>query len=214
MAAGSRELDAFVRDALQRGIPRAEVEAVLVRAGWPAERVRTALDAWVDLDFPIPVPHPRQSLSARDSFLHLLLFATLYISAWHLGSLLFDLVNLAFPDSAELAHAAQQRANSMRWSIASLTIAFPVFVFMARLLARELAADPDRRRSAVRQWLTWLTLFVAALVLIGDMIALVHGLLGGGLTVRFVLKAAIVAAIAGTVFGWYLRDLRRGEAMA
>jgi uncharacterized membrane protein YpjA len=36
-------------------------------------------------------------------------------------------------------------------------------------------------------------------------------LLGGELTTRFILKVLVAAVIAGTVFGYYLRDLRRDE---
>jgi len=64
----------------------------------------------------------------------------------------------------------------------------------------------------VRRWLTYLTLFVAALVLIGDFMAVVRGLLSGELVPRFLLKAAVVAAISGIVFRHYLDDLRRDES--
>lgn len=102
----------------------------------------------------------------------------------------------------------------MRFSAASIIIAFPVFAFVAWLLSRELARSPIKRLSAVRRWLTYLTLFVAAGFLIGDLTALVYNLLGGELGVRFVLKVLVVAAIAGAVFGWYLGDLRREEREA
>ncbi len=71
--------------------------------------------------------------------------------------------------------------------------------------------DPERRGSKVRKWLTYLTLFVAATILTGDLITLLYNLLGGELTSRFLLKAATVAAIAGGVFGYYLWDLRGEE---
>ena len=102
----------------------------------------------------------------------------------------------------------------MRWSTASVIIAFPVFLFVARHLSRELARNPVKRLSAVRRWLTYLTLFLAAVVLVGDMITLVYNVLGGELTVRFVLKVLVAALIAGSIFGWYLVDLRREEREA
>jgi hypothetical protein len=52
---------------------------------------------------------------------------------------------------------------------------------------------------------------VAACALIGDVTTLVYNLLGGELTVRFVLKVLTVGIIAGTAFTYYLRDLRRDE---
>lgn len=214
MATATQELERFVHEAQARGEARPRIEAALAAAGWPPEEVRGVLAGYAEVDFPVPVPRPRAHLSPRDAFLHLLLFATLYLSAWHLGSLLFDLVNHAFPDPADPAWAVGGLAQSMRWSVASLVIAFPVFLWIARLLAREEARNPGRRLSAVRRWLTYLTLFIAATVLIGDLIALVHNVLGGELTLRFGLKVLVVAVIAGTVFGHYLRDLRREEREA
>jgi hypothetical protein len=214
MAAATQELELFVREALAKGASKEEVAAVLAAAGWEGAQVSAALDAYADVGFPLPVPRPRPYLSAREAFFYLLLFATLYLSAWHVGSLLFNLIERAFPDPADSAYAIVRLGSSMRWSIASVVIAFPVFVFVSRHLALELARRPAKRLSAVRRWLTYVTLFIAATVLIGDMIALVYNLLGGELSARFLLKVLVVAVIAGTVFGWYLHDLRREEREA
>ena len=66
----------------------------------------------------------------------------------------------------------------------------------------------------MRRWLTYLTLFLAATVLIGDMTVLVYNLLGGEISLRFLVKSLVVGAIAGTIFGYYLWDLRREENQA
>ncbi len=89
-----------------------------------------------------------------------------------------------------------------------------MFLFVARYLGRDLARSPVKRLSAVRRWLTYLTLFIAASVLIGDMITLVYNMLGGELSIRFLLKVLVAAVIAGTIFGYYLHDLRREEREA
>lgn len=210
MAGATQNLELFVRDALLKGISRDTIEAALTAAGWTPEQTRDALDAYADVAFPVPVPKPRPYLSPREAFLYLVLFATLYLSAYHLGSLLFDFINRAFPDAADPIYPANI-VHSMRWSVASLVIAFPLFLFVARHLGKDLARNPVKRLSAVRRWLTYLTLFIAATVLIGDLITLVYNVLGGELSIRFVLKVLVVAMIAGTIFGYYLRDLRREE---
>jgi hypothetical protein len=211
VATGTQELERFVRDALASGATKEALLAVLTTAGWPPEQSRSALAAYADVPFPVPVPRPRPYLSAREAFLYLVLFSTLYLSAWHLGSLLFHLIDRAFPDPADASFNMQGWADSMRWSTASVIIAFPVFLYVARHLGKDLARSPAKRLSAVRRWLTYLTLFVAALVLIGDMTTLVYTLLGGEVTVRFVLKVLVAAVIAGAVFGYYFIDLRREE---
>jgi hypothetical protein len=204
------ELVAFVKDALGRGVSRTEVRAVLLEAGWRAAEVEKALGAFSTVAFAIPVPRPRPYLSAREAFFYLLQFAALYTSAFNLGRLLFQLIELEFPDAIDLQWRTDY-LSGMRWSIASLLVAFPIFLLTARALARAVAGDPERRGSKVRKWLTYLTLLVAAGVLTGDLITLLYNLLGGELTVRFVLKTAVVAAIAGAIFGYYLWELRSEE---
>ncbi|WP_202841472.1 DUF5671 domain-containing protein [Luteimonas saliphila] len=211
MAAATQELERFVRDALAAGASRQQVEAALTDAGWTPDQVRGALAAYAEVAFPVPVPRPRVQLSAREAFLYLLLFSTLYLSAWHLGSLLFDLINHAFPDAADPEYRVRSLGQSMRWSIATLAVAFPVFAFLARHIGMDLARHPVKRLSPVRRWLTYLTLFIAAGALIGDLIVLVYNVLGGEASVRFLLKVGVVGAIAGTIFGYYLVDLRREE---
>jgi hypothetical protein len=206
----SDELIGFVRDALARGLSRAQVEEALKQAGWKPEQVNGALAAFAAVDFPIPVPRPRPSLSAREAFMYLLLFTTLYIVAFNLGSLSFKYINRAFPDPASFLPETYIR-QSIRWSVSSLIVALPVFLHISRLTSRATHLDPNNRTSPVRRWLTYLTLFVASCVLIGDFMGLVYSLLGGELTARFVLKVLTVGVIAGTVFWYYLSDLRVEE---
>ncbi|HZX80888.1 MAG TPA: DUF5671 domain-containing protein, partial [Lysobacter sp.] len=211
MTSPSQDLELFVRDALLRGQSRAAIDAALVQAGWSPQQTRSVLDAYADVEFPVPVPRPRASLSAREAFAYLVMFATLYFGAWNLGSLLFDLINRTWPDPALNQYVFRSTDGSIRWAMAALIIAFPVFVFVARRVARDVALHPIKRLSAIRRWLTYITLFLAAAVLIGDTTTLVYNALGGELTLRFVLKVLVVATIAGGVFGYYLRDLRREE---
>jgi hypothetical protein len=213
MATATLDLDTFVRDALVRRVDRTSVQNALLNAGWTREQSQSALDAYADLDFPIPVPKPRLQLSARDAFFYLVLFTALYLSAYHLGSLLFDLINHAWPDPAMQKYWGLPE-DSMRWSIASILIAFPVFLFVSRQLGRELAKNPVKRLSATRRWLTYVTLFLAAGFLIGDLITLVYNALGGELTIRFGLKVIVAGVISGTIFGYYLWDLRCDEREA
>jgi hypothetical protein len=212
MAAGD-ELVEFVREALGRKIPREQITAALRGGGWSDDQVRTALGAYADTDFPIPVPRARPYLSARDAFVYLVLFGTLYTSAYNLGSLIFDFINLAFPDAAArtFENYDQFVRGRIRWSVASLVVSAPVFLYLSWLTGREIGRDPGKRASKVRRWLTYLTLFVAACALIGDVTTLVYNVLGGELTVRFLAKVATVALIAGTAFTYYLRDLRQDE---
>ncbi len=211
MAAGDELLE-FVRAALGRGVPRVQIEDALRKSGWTTDQIESALTAYADIDFPIPVPRARPYLSAREAFIYLVLFGTLYASAYNLGSLVFDFINRAFPDASQTFEGFEQYSRqSIRWSISWLIVAFPVFMYLSWLTEREISRDPMKRGSKVRRWLTYLTLFSAACALIGDFTTLVYNALGGELTVRFVLKVLTVALISGTAFVYYLNDLRQDE---
>jgi Domain of unknown function (DUF5671) len=202
------ELTDFVKTALVRGVSRSEIESALRGAGWTIDQTRTALAGFADTAFPIPVPKPKPYLDAREAFMYLVLFTTMYWSAFHLGSLLFNIIDIALPDPATRAVGTTYVRNAIRWSISSLVVAFPVFLYMSWLVGRDIAADPNKRYSKVRRWLTYITLFFAATILIGDVITLVYNLLSGEISMRFLLKALVVAFIAGTVFWYYLSDVR------
>ena len=209
--AENRDLDTFVRDALAKGASRAEVNDALTEAGWAGADITAALHGYAEIDFPIPVPRPRPSLSARDAFQYLVLFGTLYISAYSLGQLLYQLINVALPDPAWNEFRVNAIAQMIRWSIAALVVSTPIFVYTARANGAAVQRFPAMRSSPIRRWFTYLTLAVAASILIGDSITALYRLLSGELTVRFVLKAATLGGIAGAIFYYYLGDLKRDE---
>jgi hypothetical protein len=211
LAAETQQLESFVKESLQSGITKGDIAKALENAGWPRAQISTALDAFADVVFPVPVPKPRPSLSARDAFLYLVMFSSLYYGSWNLGSLLFSFIDRAFPDAASGGPAGYWTLEGQRWSTAAVIIAFPVFFFLARYISLQIRMNPFKRLSPARRWLTYLTLFVATASLLGDMTTLIFNLLGGDLTVRFLLKVLVVAAIAGSAFAFYLLDLRKEE---
>ncbi|MEQ9606599.1 MAG: DUF5671 domain-containing protein [Kiloniellaceae bacterium] len=202
------DLNRFVREALSKGIARAEVRQALLRAGWAGEQVEAALGAYSEVTFAVPVPTPRQYISAQEAFFYLVLFTTLYLAVYALGKLSFNFIEQAFPDAL---YRAGDTERSIRWSLALLVVTLPVFLFTTHHVNRLLTRDPTKAGSPTRKWLTYIALFIAVTFLIGDFVTLVFGLLGGELTARFLLKVATVALLAGAVFGYYLHDLKRDE---
>lgn len=211
----------FTRRSLERGLSRDQVADVLRKAGWGEADIRAASNAFAEIDFPLPVPRPAPYLSAQEVFIYALLFTTLYVSAYNLGALAFHFIDLAFPDPTTGAAfgivapiVPNQRAiitGAMRANISALVVAFPLFLYLFGSVTRAMTKDPTKRQSRPRKWMTYLTLFIAASALIGDLSTLVYSLLGGELTVRFILKVVSVAVIAGGTFGYFLIDIRKDE---
>ncbi len=202
------ELYAFVKSALERGLARAEIRDALLKAGWRQDEVEKTLSSFAQVPFPLPVPKPKPYLMAREAFLYLVSFISLYIWVFSFGALLFSFIDLWFPDIARGYYYGDFTGGGMRVAISSLIVAFPLYVFLMRQLQKGAKADPERRESRVRKWLSYLTLVVASSVLIGDLISVIFNLLGGELTIRFLLKALTVFVITGALFGYYLSDLQ------
>lgn len=215
MAAGISGLERFVHEALSSGHSRQATAQALVAAGWSEAQVRGALGAYADSEFPLPVPKPRVSLSARETFVYLLTFSALYVVAFHLCDLWFDLIEFYLPDAIDNHPFWSQRLDaSLRGSVAALAVAFPLFAWLCHRIDADVRRNPGKRLSPARRWLTYLTLFLAATALICDATVLLYQWLGGELSLRFALKALAVAVVAGSAFGYYIRDLRREEAQA
>lgn len=201
-------LSGFVHEALSRGVPSNDITNELVKGGWTLKEISSALDEFVVSDLPIPVPRKHVSGSPKETFLYLMLFAALYASAFALGSVIFDLINLWLPLPGE---SALPSIISLRFGIATVLVAFPIFLFMSRVISRAILQNPGQRISPVRRWLTYMTLFIAAISIVADLITLIIRFLEGDFTGRFGLKIAAVAVLAGGVFVFYLWDLRRDE---
>ncbi|MGA0112132.1 MAG: DUF5671 domain-containing protein [Chthoniobacterales bacterium] len=197
-------LQSFVGECLARGSSKNDVARGLRTAGWPEREIQEALDSYVEAGLPLPVPRCRASTGPREAFLHLLLFFSLATWVIALGSLLFDLINVRFPLPGE---QPAMDLGSSRFGIAAVAVAFPLFGLVLRLIRRDIAANPARGMDPIRRWLSSVALFIAVLILLGDAIGLVVTFLNGDLTVRFLLKAGVIASLAGPVVWWLQQNL-------
>jgi len=148
----------------------------------------------------------------RDVFLYLLMISALAASTISFGVLLFQFINLSVTDAATQQCLYGQCHNAIRNALAFLVIVFPVLVWVMRFLKRDIKKTPTKRDLPIRRWLVYLALFVASLIVIGDLVALVNGFLQGDLTTRFVLKVFVIFYLAGSVFYYYLKELHATDS--
>jgi hypothetical protein len=200
----------FVREALSTGRTRDDIRMVLTNAGWSKHEIAEALGSFADTKFIPLVPRPRTHLTARDTFVYLLLFASLGFVASYLVTLVHAILELALPDPGDPEWRERNATDSIRWSIATLAVTTPVLVWMTRFTRHQILEDAGRRRSPVRKWLTYVALFVAALVFFGDAVFVIYSFLNGEATLRFLLKALTVACVSAAIFAFYLRDIEDG----
>ncbi len=219
----NEELIQFVNHAMDKGMDHATIRQLLLSAGWREKDISEVICSR-DLDLPIPRPtvvasarprEPRRKGSiwprrARDAFLHLLTFGALFTWATSLILLFFTYLNFAFPDPAwRTSYAQMQEAMSnIRAQLAIVIVAFPIFLILWHYLLGEIRRDPEKAKGGIRRWLGYLSIFVGALTLSGDVMTLVYFLLEGQLTVRLLLKTAVLFGIAGSLVLYLAITLR------
>lgn len=202
----SKELSRFTRDALVAGKTREEIGSALTASGWSASEVTDALGAWAETPFATPIPRPQSTVSARDFFVYALTFGLMIFGAIYLVQLCHALIDQAMDEEG------YRNSYRIRWAMAVLIVTTPVYLWLTIRERAKLAADPALYRSAIRKWLTYITLLLSATALLGDLIAVIYAFLSGDFTLQFLLKALVVAVVSGLIFLFYLNDIRKGEA--
>jgi hypothetical protein len=202
----------FIAASKTKGASDEFLAAFLTRRGWPADEVYSALGEHWQITTGLTIPERAGAgESARDAFLYLLSFLTLATWAAALGSMLFEFINHWFPDAVARPGIYNLRAT-VTWQMASIAVAFPVYLAVMRVIFREASGHPERLQSGVRRWLTYIALLGTAGTMIGDLICFLDYFLTGELTVRFVLKSVTVMAICGAIFAYYIGSLRWGRS--
>jgi len=152
--------------------------------------------------------------AAKDAFFHLLIFSTLATWTIGLGALAFTLIDRWLADILfSSTYSPGYELYSAAESIASVLVAFPIYLLVSRAVLRDEDGHPEKLHSPVRKWLTYMALVIAACVFIGDLIAALTYFLRGEITSRFLAKALVVLVISGGTFFYYFGGLRQSERL-
>jgi hypothetical protein len=207
---GGSSLQEFLDAARLQGTTDEVLVGLLRGRGWPEEDVYRALADHYEGRSGIQIPIYKRSGSAKDAFLYLLNFSTLATWTIGLGSVMFTLIDRWIKDPLSPINYYAGGYYQMADSLACVMVAFPVYLLVMRYIIRELEIHPEKLESAVRKWLTYIALLIAAVIVIGDLITFLTYLLRGDLTARFVAKVAVVLVIAGGVFWYYIGSMQKG----
>src|SRR3989344_4156306 len=145
-------------------------------------------------------------ITAKDFFIQLGAIVTFYASTIALVTLLFEVINFAYP---KVTNYYQYYFPSISLQVAVLIVAFPLFLILSWMLQKSYAQEPSLREAPIRKWLAYITLFIAGGVIAGDLITVIYMFLDGQeLAIGFVLKVLTLLIISGGIFAYYLREIR------
>jgi hypothetical protein len=206
---------AFLDQALAAEMPQATIVGILTARGWPEKEIYEALADHYQRVSGIEIPSRSGSgASAKEAFFYLLIFSTLATWTIGFGCLAFALIDRWLADPLFSRFGESFNAETVTYSLATLIVAFPLYLFISRIVVRESAAQPGKLDSPVRKWLTYMALVIAACVFTGDLITALAYLLRGEFTSRFISKSLVVLVLSGGVFFYYFGGLRKTEPLS
>lgn len=147
-------------------------------------------------------------------FWFLTLFFTLGITAFNTGNIWFQYINKWV--SQEVAGGFVRAAfsqGSLKFAVASLLVAGPIFFFVSFLIRKSLQNGNLNPKNKVRAWTTYIILFISIALAVGDLIATVFSVLDGDYTARFLLKSFSILIIVGWIFVYYWLELRSPNSL-
>jgi len=146
--------------------------------------------------------------NAKYAFYYLLSLVALVFVAVNSGIIVFQIINKFIPDSLN-NYSDSVSQEMIRFAIASLIFATPVFYWMNKLIRQGLIKAEITLTDGIRRWLTYFIIFVASVVILVWLITTMNSFLNGELTTKVILKTLTILGIAGSVFGYYFYDIKK-----
>ncbi|RJQ35224.1 hypothetical protein C4568_01230 [Candidatus Parcubacteria bacterium] len=150
----------------------------------------------------------KAKVTPKDFFLWVGAMVALYAGVVAFVSLIFDYINYVFPSRISNAYYYANPYDSISYEMASLIVLTPLALFLMRTIRKGMAADHSRRDIWIRRWALYLTVFIAGVTFVIDLIVLLNTYLQGeDLTIGFLLKVLTVLLVAGLGFMHFLADI-------
>lgn len=148
-------------------------------------------------------------INAKYAFYFLLSLVALLFVSISVGMIVFGIIDKSIIDALTASYSSYSHDGQLKFGIAALLIATPIFYITANQINRGLKKGELDKESWIRRWLTYFILLVSSIVLLGVFISVILNFLNGELTSRSILKALAIFVIAGVIFSYYFFENRR-----
>ena len=145
-------------------------------------------------------------LTPRFFFISLGVIVTLITSVSSFLILFFEVLNKKFPDVLNSLYQYGYNTynfETIRASLATLIIFFPIFIFFSYFWIKESKEDIGNINRTLRKWMVYLILFLATILIAIDLVTLVRYFISGEITTRFIFKVMGTLAVGGLVDFFY-----------
>jgi uncharacterized protein (UPF0333 family) len=134
--------------------------------------------------------------------------ASLYLSLAFFVTMLFSVINIAYPDVTNYAWETASAHDMVRMGIAVVIVFFPTYLFLTRRVNTIRRETGNVVYLELTKWLIYLSLLVGGGVLLSDLVTLIITFLNGEITTRFILKVLVVLVVIGAAFYYYVQDAK------
>jgi Domain of unknown function (DUF5671) len=213
-----KTLTSYILEQVHTGASKSAISEQLLAVGWSEDEIDAAYaEALITEGIPVPNEGSRGAYAKKSSavevVINLFSFILLGIVVIALGTLYFNVINFFFPDvlaQANMYYYSQgAMADAIHYAMAALLIGFPLYVYSVRLWFTKFREDEGKVESKLTKWITYIVLLVAAVTIVGDLIAIVNTFLQGEISIRFFLKGLTVLLIASAVFSFYFLERKK-----
>ncbi|EKE21419.1 MAG: hypothetical protein ACD_7C00251G0005 [uncultured bacterium] len=199
---------------IQAGALHDEIKKQLHAVGWSDDEIDSAYAiALAKSGVPTPSRNAQKVFSKKSTTVEIVVnffsFILLGTFATSLGMLLYGVINYFFKDKLSSYYSYNSSSETIHYAIAALIISFPLYYLAMRFWFKRFREDDGKVEARLTKWITYLVLLVAAVTIVGDLIAVIFNMLQGEITTRFFLKALTIFMIAGGVFGFYFLERKK-----
>ena len=158
---------------------------------------------------------PSATHGAKVLFWYLSLFFTLGIVSFATGAIWYQLINKLVPITIAPYGTSPSFSQGMaKTALAAFIVGAPSFFAFMVILRRSIKRMQVTLQRGVRQWVSYLILFIVVATAIGDVITFLTHVLGGDYTLRFVLKCLTILVITSWIFVYFWLDLRSENSLS
>ena len=153
-----------------------------------------------------------KSLGPKDVILQVVSILALYISVGAFFALSFAIIETLFPTVGEGYSLFAYPNSQVRFPVALLIVAFPLYVWLSIMVERGIADPALRGAFRTRKWLIYITIAAASATIAFTAVQVLFSYLNGDITIRFALRALVVIFVAAAVVTYYRQMITRALA--
>jgi len=203
----------------QKGVLNSSISESLKKAGWNELDIEAALSGdivptpdYATFNSDITATQPlAYNYTLWDTFQHFLMFLTMAIYATALDMLTYQLLERLLPSKEAPWYEFYSYSFGQYFGMALMSvviITFPIFVFLFIKIKRQTLANPALKSLKSRKVLTYITLGVTFLIVLGNIVSMLFQVLTGNLALTNFLHFLSPIFMCSIIFTYFIREAR------